>query len=63
MTLPWQIAQKLHAVTAELDGGRVNDRAHDLVDLQILEALVFAEPMGPVFLDLLAGAVGHDCSL
>ncbi|WP_179474179.1 nucleotidyl transferase AbiEii/AbiGii toxin family protein [Mycolicibacterium vinylchloridicum] len=40
MTVPWQIAQKLHAVTAELGGGRVNDRAHDLVDLQLLEGLL-----------------------
>lgn len=40
MTVDWQIAQKLHAVTAILNEGRVNDRAHDLVDLQILEALV-----------------------
>lgn len=40
MTLPWQIAQKLHAVTAVLDQPKVNDRAHDLVDLQLLEALL-----------------------
>jgi hypothetical protein len=39
MTIPWQIAQKLHAVTAVL-GGKVNDRAHDLVDLQLLEGLL-----------------------
>lgn len=40
MTLPWQIAQKLHAVTAVLPEPKVNDRAHDLVDLQLLEALL-----------------------
>ena len=40
MTVPWQIAQKLHAVTAVLEDGRVNDRAHDLVDLQLLEGLL-----------------------
>ncbi len=40
MTIPWQIAQKLHAVTAVLDAPRVNDRAHDLVDLQLLEGLL-----------------------
>ncbi len=35
MTIPWQIAQKLHAVTAVLEEPKVNDRAHDLVwDLQ-----------------------------
>jgi Nucleotidyl transferase AbiEii toxin, Type IV TA system len=40
MTIPWQIAQKLHAVTAALQVPRVNDRAHDLVDLQLLEGLL-----------------------
>lgn len=40
MTIPWQIAQKLHAVTAVLEAPRVNDRAHDLVDLQLLESLL-----------------------
>lgn len=29
MTLPWQIAQKLHACTAAMPDGRTNDRAHD----------------------------------
>jgi hypothetical protein len=40
MTIPWQIAQKLHAVTAVLEAPRANDRAHDLVDLQLLEGLL-----------------------
>ncbi len=40
MTIPWQIAQKLHAVTAVLEDPKVNDRAHDLVDLQLLEGLL-----------------------
>lgn len=40
MTLPWQIAQKLHAVTEVPEDQRTNDRAHDLVDLQLLEALL-----------------------
>ncbi|OBH47399.1 nucleotidyl transferase AbiEii/AbiGii toxin family protein [Mycobacterium mantenii] len=40
MTVPWQIAQKLHAVTAVLEDNRVNDRAHDLVDLQLLDWLL-----------------------
>lgn len=40
MTIPWQIAQKLHAVTAVFEEPRVNDRAHDLVDLQLLEGLL-----------------------
>ncbi|GAA0615199.1 nucleotidyl transferase AbiEii/AbiGii toxin family protein [Sporichthya brevicatena] len=40
MTVPWQIAQKLHACTATLSPPKSNDRAHDLVDLQLLEALL-----------------------
>jgi hypothetical protein len=40
MTVPWQIAQKLHACTAVLPAPKTNDRAHDLVDLQLLEALL-----------------------
>ncbi len=40
MTLPWQIARKLHAVTAVLEEPKVNDRAHDLVDLELLEVLL-----------------------
>jgi hypothetical protein len=40
MTLPWQIAQKLHAVTAVFAEPEVNDRAHDLIDLQLLELLL-----------------------
>jgi len=40
MTIPWQIAQKLHAVTAVLDDPKVNDRTHYLVDLQLLEGLL-----------------------
>ncbi|MBS9535466.1 nucleotidyl transferase AbiEii/AbiGii toxin family protein [Mycobacterium sp. M1] len=40
MSIPWQIAQKLHAVTAVLAEPKVNDRAHDLVDLQLLQELL-----------------------
>lgn len=40
MTVPWQIAQKLHACTAALPAPKTNDRAHDLVDLQLLEVLL-----------------------
>ena len=45
MTLPWQIAQKIHACTDLVDEPRTNDRAHDLVDLQLLEALMVDEPL------------------
>lgn len=45
MTLPWQVAQKIHACTDQVGGPRTNDRAHDLVDLQLLEALVVDEPL------------------
>jgi hypothetical protein len=47
MTIPWQIAQKLHAVTAVLKSPRVNDRAHDLVDLQLLEGLLPDSDLAP----------------
>ena len=45
MTLPWQVAQKLHGCTEPVDEPRANDRAHDLVDLQLLEALLVDEPL------------------
>jgi hypothetical protein len=45
MTLPWQIAQKIHACTEPVDAPRTNDRARDLVDLQLLEALTVDEPL------------------
>lgn len=35
MTVPSQIAQKLHACTAVMTPPRTNDRAHDLVHLQL----------------------------
>jgi hypothetical protein len=47
MTIPWQIAQKLHAVTAVLEAPRVNDRVHDLVDLQLLEGLLPDADLSP----------------
>ena len=39
MTIPWQIAQ-IHAVTAVLEEPIVNDRTHDLVDMQLLVGLL-----------------------
>ena len=45
MTLPWQIAQKIHTCTVAAESSRTNDRAHDLVDLQLREALVVDEPL------------------
>lgn len=38
LAAPWQIAQKLHAVTERYSGGRENPRVRDLVDIQLLEA-------------------------
>lgn len=38
LATPWQIAQKLHAVTESYPAGRENPRVRDLVDLQLLEA-------------------------
>lgn len=43
MTLEWQVAQKIHARTEPIGPPRRNDRAHDLVDLQLLEALTTDE--------------------
>ncbi|MGC1207250.1 MAG: nucleotidyl transferase AbiEii/AbiGii toxin family protein [Ornithinimicrobium sp.] len=40
MTLPWQVAQKLHACTDTVEEPSTNDRAHDLVDLLLIEALL-----------------------
>lgn len=46
MTLSWQVAQKLHACTDFVEAPRTNDRAHDLVDLLLIEALLADEPLG-----------------
>jgi hypothetical protein len=40
LSLRYQIAQKIHACTDPLDGIRDNDRARDLVDLQLLVLLL-----------------------
>jgi hypothetical protein len=40
LSLRYQIAQKIHACTDPLDGDRPNDRARDLVDLQLLALLL-----------------------
>jgi len=44
LTLPKQIAQKLHAVTEVLEGDRINDRFRDLVDLVMLSVLMPPSP-------------------
>ncbi len=38
LATPWQLAQKLHAVTERYPAGRENPRVRDLVDIQLLEA-------------------------
>lgn len=40
LSVRYQVAQKLHACTDQLDGVRPNDRAHDLADLILLEELL-----------------------
>lgn len=40
LSLRYQIAQKIHACTDQLDGIRDNDRARDLVDLQLLALVI-----------------------
>lgn len=39
LSLPYQIAEKLHACTDPLDGERANDRVSDLMDLILIEDL------------------------
>ncbi|GBE24794.1 hypothetical protein BMS3Bbin02_01069 [bacterium BMS3Bbin02] len=39
LSLPYQIAEKLHACTDPLDGKRTNDRVSDLMDLILIEDL------------------------
>jgi Nucleotidyl transferase AbiEii toxin, Type IV TA system len=46
MSIPLQMAQKLHACTDPYEGeGRENDRTRDLVDLWLLEALLPADSL------------------
>ena len=62
MTLPWQVAQKIHACTEPAELPRVNDRAHDLVDLQLLEVLLVDEPLVDTrnaAVDVFAARGGH----
>lgn len=40
LSLPRQVAEKIHACTDPLDGTRVNDRVNDVMDLIIIEDLV-----------------------
>ncbi len=47
LALRYQIAQKLHACTEVLEG-KDNDRAHDLVDIQLLMDLVDPTAMQPL---------------
>ncbi len=39
LSLPYQVAEKLHACTDPLDGVRTNDRVSDLLDLILIEQL------------------------
>ena len=39
LSLPYQVAEKLHACTDPLDGERANDRISDLMDLILIEDL------------------------
>jgi hypothetical protein len=48
MSIPWQVAQKLHACTDAATAERRNDRAHDLVDLMILESLASSDLMAAI---------------
>jgi hypothetical protein len=46
VSLRYQIAQKVHACTAEPRPGSINDRSRDLIDLLLIKGLV--EDLGPV---------------
>lgn len=48
LSLRYQIAQKIHACTDPLDGVRDNDRARDLVDLQLLTLVVDDSQLAPI---------------
>lgn len=48
LSLRYQIAQKIHACTDPLDGSRDNDRARDLVDLQLLALLLDVDDLSKV---------------
>jgi hypothetical protein len=48
LSLRYQIAQKIHACTDPLDGTRDNDRARDLVDLQLLALLPDQTQLEPI---------------
>lgn len=48
LSLRYQIAQKIHACTDPLDGIRDNDRARDLIDLQLLALLLDAAALPDV---------------
>jgi len=48
LSLRYQIAQKIHACTDPLDGINDNDRARDLIDLQLLTLVVSAAQLAPI---------------
>lgn len=48
LSLRYQIAQKIHACTDPLDGVRNNDRARDLIDLQLLVSVVDDGQLGSI---------------
>lgn len=62
LSLRYQIAQKIHACTDPLDGQRVNSRARDLVDLQILGQLMKPDDLPSVrraCVEIFEGRCGH----
>jgi hypothetical protein len=48
LSVRYQIAQKIHACTDPLDDARDNDRARDLIDLQLLNLVVDEDQFGPI---------------
>ena len=63
LALRYQVAQKLHACTDRLDGGRLNDRARDLADLIVIDQLALAEldlaPVREACVEIFGGRARH----
>lgn len=63
LSLRYQIAQKIHACTDPLDDIRDNDRARDLVDLQLLALLVDVDDLSQIraaCLEIFGGRQRHE---
>lgn len=60
LSLPYQIAEKIHACTDQLDGEVVNDRATDVMDLILIEDFSFPDRLALPDVRLACIAVFND---